>query len=113
MGLAALIVFLSSLFLGLLSLVVLVWSALGVLRTVRYGYKDLRSWSEFIRGYLEDLRAVAEAMEERARSISSHASAVREGVDDIQDTLEELRDHPLLRASRFAARFRRRQAFRA
>jgi len=112
LGLAALIVFLSSLLVGILSLVVLAWSALGVWRTVRYGYKDFRAWSEFFRGYLEDLQAVSGAMQERARSISSHAAAVREGVDDIQDTLEELRDHPLLRASRFAARFRR-QAFRA
>ena len=107
MGTTALMVFLGSLALGAAALVAVVMAALGVWRTVRYGYRDFRAWSAFFGEYAEELRAALETMQERARSIASHGAAIREGVEDIQDVVEELRSHPLLRAARFAGRHRR------
>ncbi|NPV59931.1 MAG: hypothetical protein HPY75_09735 [Actinobacteria bacterium] len=106
MGTLALLLFLGSLALGLAALVVLVFTGLGVWRTLRYGYKDFRAWSAFFGEYAANLGAALEAMEERVRSIAAHGNEVREGVEEIMDAVEELRSHPLLRAARFVGRFR-------
>jgi len=112
LGTTALIVFLGSLAVGFLCLVVLVWSALRIYRTVRYAYKDSQPWTEIFKEHTETLGDKAKLMEERAQNISHSGQEIRENMDDIQDAIEELRTHPLLRASRFFGKLRRPQPTR-
>jgi hypothetical protein len=107
LGTTALIVFLASLAAGFLCLVVLVWSALRIYRTVRYAYKDSQPWMSLFKEYAGTLTDTANLMEERVQGISRTGQEIRERMDDIQDAIEELRSHPLLRTARFAGRFRR------
>ena len=107
MGTAALIVFLASVGLGISCLAVLVYSALRIYHTGRYAYKDSQPWAELFKEYSETLTEAAKITEERVQAITGTGREIRETVDDIQDALEELRSHPLLRTARFAGRFRR------
>jgi hypothetical protein len=107
LGTVALIVFLGSLGVGLICLVVLVYSALRIYRTGRYAYKDSQPWVALIKDYLENLQATARIMEERVQGINGTSQEIRESVDDIRDALEEMNSHPLLRAAHLAGRFRR------
>lgn len=107
MNTTALIVFLASLGLGLLSLVVVIYSALRIYRTARYAYKDSQPWTALFKEYVANMAGAAKIMEERVQDISATGREIRETVDDIQDALDELRSHPLLRTARFAGRFRR------
>jgi hypothetical protein len=91
---------------GLLCLVVLVSSGLRIYRTVRYAYKDSKPWVALFKEYSETLAGTVKIMEERVQSITETGREMRETVDDIQDALEEMRSHPLLRTARFAGRFR-------
>ena len=106
MGLAALIVFLCSLLLGILCLFVLGWAALGIYKTVRYGYKDLQPWAKVFGEFNDNLQGTLDTMEQRSRNITRIGLEMRESVDDIHDTMEELRHHPLLRASQFVGKHR-------
>lgn len=107
MGTSALIIFLCSLGLGLLSLVVLVVAALAIYKTLRYGYKDVRVWSEAFLEFNQALQATLKRMEQRARNVTEAGIEMRKNIEDIQDALDELRTNPLLRAAHFIARFRR------
>lgn len=107
MGTTALIVFLSSLAIGLVSLVVLVYSALSIYRTARYGYKDLQPWLKLYQEYMMNLQGSLKIMEKRAQNITEIGLQMRESVDDMQDALEEMRNHPLVRAAGFMRRFKR------
>ena len=107
MGTTALIVFLGSLALGLISLIALAYSALRIYRTVRYAIKDSSPWVSLFTEYTETLTGTAKIMEERVQNISRTGQEIRERVDDIQDAIEELRAHPLLRGAHFVGRFRR------
>lgn len=107
MGTVALIIFLGSLVLVLVSLVALICSALRIYRTVRYAYKDSRPWVSLFKEYTETLTGTAKIMEERVQNISRTGQEIRERMDDIQDAVEELRSHPLLRGAHFLGRFRR------
>ena len=89
MGTAALIVFLSSLALGMLCLLVLAYSGLLIYRTLRYAHRDVLFWSAYFKGFLEDLRATAGVMEERVQGISTGTRELRHAVEDIRDALEE------------------------
>ncbi len=106
MGTVALLVFLGSLAIGLISLVVLAYSTLSIYRTARYGYKDLQPWLKLGQEYMLNLQSSLKIMEKRAQNITEIGLQMRESVDDIQDAVEELRSHPLLRASRFFGKFR-------
>lgn len=108
MGLAALIVFLSSLLVGLLSLAVLGWSALQIYRTFRYAQKDAAAWSDKLGERVEGMRVTLEGMEARASDLSEKAQEIHAGLEDIADTWEELRSHPAIGAARFVGRLRRR-----
>jgi hypothetical protein len=107
MGTIALLVFLGSLALGLISLVVLAYSALSIYRTARYGYKDLQPWLKLYQEYMLNLQDSLKIMEKRAQNITEIGLQMRESVDDIQDAVEEMRSHPMVRASRVLGRFRR------
>jgi hypothetical protein len=107
LGTAALIVFLASLGLGILCLAVVVYSALRIYRTGRYAYKDSQPWVALFKEYSETLAEAAKIMDQRVHGIAGTSHEIRERVEDIQDALEELRSHPLLRTARFAGRFRR------
>lgn len=107
MGTVALLVFLGSLALGLIALVVLVYSALSIYRTARYGYKDLQPWLKLYQEYMMNLQDSLKIMEKRAQNITEIGLQMRESVDDIQDALEEMRSHPLVRAASFVGRFRK------
>ncbi len=104
---AALIVFLATLGIGLLSLAFLVLSALHLYRTFRYAYKDSQPWKRIFSEQASRFGASLQTMEERARNMAAEGHDMRETVDDIRDFLEEMRSHPLLRAARFASRLRR------
>ncbi len=106
----ALLLFLGSLGLGLACLVLLVYSGLRIYRTARYAYKDSQPWVALFREYSETLAGTAKIMDERVQGITGIAHEMRERVDDIQDAMEELRSHPLLRTARLAGRFRARSA---
>lgn len=108
MGTTALFVFLGSLALGLVSLVVLIYSALRIYRTVRYGYKDTQPWLILFKEYMDTLQDTLKIMEKRAQNITEIGLQMRESVDDIQDAIEEVRTHPLLRAAGFFGRLRQR-----
>jgi hypothetical protein len=108
LGTTALIVFLGSMAVGFLCLVVLVWSALRIYRTVRYAYKDSQHWVPLFKEHAEKLAGKAKLMEERAQNISRNGQEIRERMDDIQDAIEELRSSPLLRTAHFVGRFRNR-----
>jgi hypothetical protein len=107
MGTTALIVFLGSLGLGMLCLFILVFSALRIYRTLRYGYKDLQPWLSLYKEYMDTLSGTLHEMELRAQNVTAAGMEMRETVDDIQDAIEELRSHSLLRTARFLGRFRR------
>jgi hypothetical protein len=107
LGEVALIVFLGSLGLGVICLVVLVYSALRIYRTARYAYKDSQPWVELFKEYAENLQATAKVMEERIQGISATGQEIRESVDDIHDALDELGIHPILNTARLVGRFRR------
>ena len=106
MGTIALLVFLGSLALGLVSIVALVYSGLRIYRTTRYGYKDLQPWLKLYQEYMLNLQDSLKNMEKRAQNITEIGLQMRESVADIQDTYEEMRSHPLVRASRFFGRLR-------
>ncbi|MBN2026313.1 MAG: hypothetical protein JW854_06095 [Actinobacteria bacterium] len=107
MGTTALIVFLASLAVGFLCLMVLVWSTLRIYRTARYAYKDSQSWTDIFREHAETLGDKVKTMESRAQNISRTGQEIRENMDDIQDAIEELRTHPLLRGAHYVGRFRK------
>lgn len=107
MGTTALIIFLSSLMLGVSCITLLAWSALRIYRTARYAYKDSQPWISLFKEYSETLTGTAKLMEERVQNISQTGREMRERMDDVQDAIEELRSHPLLRTAHFVSRFRR------
>lgn len=107
MGTAALVIFLASLGFCLLSLALLVLSFVHLYRTVRYAYKDSQHWRRSFSERASRFNASLRSMEERLRNTAAEGHDMRETVDDMRDFLEEVRSHPLLRAARFASRFRR------
>jgi hypothetical protein len=107
-GTVALILFLGSLALGIVCLLVIVYSGLRIYHTGRYAYKDSQPWVALFKEYSDTLAETAKIMDQRAQGITGTVHEMRERVDDIQDALEELRSHPLLRTARFAGRFRAR-----
>jgi hypothetical protein len=106
MGLVALIIFLSSLALGFISLTVLIWAALQIYRTIRYARKDSQVWLARFGEFNSELQETLKSMEVCAQNIAGTGQDLRERVEDIQDTWEELRSHPLLRTARFIGKFR-------
>ena len=107
MGLAARIVFLSSLFLGLLFLVVLAWSALEIYRTLRYAQKDAAAWAKGLGDRADGVQATLASMQERAADLSQAAQDIHATCEDIADTWADLRSHPAIRAAGFIGRHRR------
>ena len=90
----------------MLGIVVIVVSGLRIYRTVRYAYKDSQPWLSLFKEYVETLTETAKMMEERVQAISGIGREMRETMDDIHDSIEELRSHPLVRTANFAGRFR-------
>lgn len=107
MGFAAWMTVLASLALLFLSLALLVRTGLLLYRAFRYAWKDGQAWSREFSRYSASLGDSLRSMEERLRHIAGEGHDMRETVDDIRDFLDEMRSHPLLRAARFAGRFRR------
>ena len=108
MGTTALIIFLGSLGVGFLCLVVLVCSGLRIYRTARYAYKDSQPWLSLFKEYSETLTETAKIMEERVQNISGIGREMRETMDDIHDSIDELRSHPLVRTANLAGKLRHR-----
>ncbi len=106
MGKIALAVFLAALGTGLVDLLLLVRSALSVYRTLNAAYDDYRAWSASFTEKGSRMYEGLRRLEGRAGSILETMDRVRESVEDIQDTLEEMRSSPLLRAARFLGRHR-------
>lgn len=106
LGKIALAVFLAALGTGLVDLLLLVRSALSVYRTLNAAYDDYRAWSASFTEKGSRMYEGLRRLEGRAGSILETMDRVRESVEDIQDTLEEMRSSPLLRAARFLGRHR-------
>lgn len=106
LGTCALVIFLVSLGLAVPCLVVLAWSALGIYKTLRYGYRDFKFYSRLFGNFNDALQDTFSTMEERSRNLTSIGLEMRENVEDIRDALDELRHHPFLQAAQFFARFR-------
>jgi hypothetical protein len=112
LGGIALIVFLFSLALGVLCLVVLVLAAKRIYSTLRYAYKDAQPWMEIIAENGRRNQEAMKIMEERAQNITRMGQDMQESLDDIRDSWEEIRAHPLIRTARFLGRIRRPQPHR-
>ncbi|MGQ9475166.1 MAG: hypothetical protein ACUVRX_02880 [Actinomycetota bacterium] len=101
MGRVSLIVLLGALGTGVLCLAFVVRSALLLYRTLLAAYDDYRVWATAFAEAGSLLGEKLQGMEGRARNIIEAGDRMRESVEDIQDTLEELRSSPVLRAARF------------
>ena len=107
MGGIALTIFLCSLALGILCLVILVLAAKRIYSTLRYAYKDAQPWMElFVENGRRNQEAM-KAMEERAENIARIGQDMQESMDDIRDSWDEIRTHPLIRTALFFGRMRR------
>jgi len=110
LGGIALIIFLASLAAGFLCLLVLILAAKRIYSTLRYAYGDVQPWMQL---FTENNRSNQEAlktMEERARNLTRIGREMQENLDDIRDSLDEIRTHPLVRTARFFGRMRLRGA---
>ncbi len=91
----------------MLGIAALTVSGLRIYRTARYAYKDSQPWVALFKEYAKTLAGMARLMEERMQNITRTGHEMRERMDDIQDAIEELRSHPLLRAAHLIGRHRR------
>jgi len=107
MGFAAWMVLLGSVAVVFLCLALLVRSGLLLYRSVQSAWKDYRAWSQTLLSFGETLSGKMRGLREKAESVAAAGEEISEKIEDIRDAWEELRSHPLLRAVRFAARFRR------
>jgi hypothetical protein len=106
LGQLALIIFLCSLGLGLLSLLLLIWSGLQIYRTMRYAQKDSQAWVKMFVEYNRELQEQLKVMEKRAGHLSDIGMEMRLRTDDIKDVMEDINRHPLISAARFIAKHR-------
>jgi hypothetical protein len=112
LGGIALIIFLCSLAIGILCLVVLVLAGKRIYSTLRYAYKDAQPWMELIAENGHRNQEAMKAMEERAQNITRIGQDMQDSMDDIRDSWDEIRTHPLIRTARFFGRLRRPQKVR-
>ncbi len=105
MGWIALYIFLGSIFLGMLSILVLAYCLYGIYKTVRYGYKDLKPWMGRFQEFAEEVQKSLTQLEERGAGLASMGEEMRRNVDDIRDIVEEIRSHPMVWTAGKISRF--------
>ena len=104
LGWIALIIAVSAVAFWIISIVVLATSSLGIVKTARYGYKDIDLWVAKFKELEEKARTSGDSLNGKLGEIKNTADEIKEKMDQINETFQEINSHPLVKLARWRAR---------